>query len=79
LRNEARWWFLKASSGNNNWAREMVYRFVRTKNLKEMGYAIELPDSFSCECFAIIQDEIGNQERLKAKFKEKNGKVNSRN
>lgn len=44
-----------------------MYRYVRTKNLNEMGYTIGLPDSFSIECFGIIQAEIEKQKALKEK------------
>lgn len=37
-----------------------------------MGFSVPLPDSFSCDCFAIIQEEIEKQKRLK----EKHGKIN---
>jgi len=50
----------------------MVHRFVKTRNLKEMGFSVPVPDSFSCDCFAIIQEEIEKQKRLK----EKHGKIN---
>ena len=72
MKNEARWWFLRSGTGDNNWAREMVHRFVKTRNLKEMGFSVPLPDSFSCDCFAIIQEEIEKQKRLKEKL----GKIN---
>lgn len=53
----------------------MVYRYVRTLNLHEMGYRLDVPDSFTAECFAIIQEEIAKQTQLK----EKHGKGNRRN
>jgi hypothetical protein len=67
LRNEARWWFLKASSGEYTWARDMVYRYVRTLNLKEMGYSMPIPDCFTSDCFAVIQEEIEKQKSLREK------------
>lgn len=67
LRNEARWWFLKVQNGPHNWAREMVYRYVKTANLKEMGYVLTPPDAFSVDCFLLIQEELEKQRQLKEK------------
>ena len=53
----------------------MVYRYVRIKNLHTIGYKLDLPDSFTVECFEIIQAEIEKQKGLR----EKRGKINSRN
>lgn len=40
---------------------------MRVKNLMDMGYRFNDLDSFTADCFAIIQEEIEKQKQLREK------------
>jgi len=64
---EARFAFLGIQQGEHTWARETVYRYLKTRQLAEMGFTIPLPDWFTFDCFCIIQGELDRQTKLREK------------